>query len=881
VDRRAFFEALYGAALPKGAAIYVLAVADENDLSSNRGAQAPYTRPMWFDSIDKLAEHQFPDDANVYFGVGLRRPGHKTKPLLWTALHADIDDTLQLPTDFPLPTVTVRSGGPGRLHLYWLLTRPFLEDEGEEVRRYLQVFVAQLGADPAAAEPVRIMRVPDTWNVKREVPSKCEVVEIHPERRYDLEAFGVPPEKLEIERATADEPIGETPLAYADARFPPDQEYLRTGAFGGLKMIPPEKLETWGGPTHHTHSNLIFRVAMALCLGGHTKEEAHYFIWRECRDGLIRLDQELKRPAVKVWRPIHRAFAWVAAQQEKDRVHTGRGGEVVVHKGRYHRVDPTQPDRRGVAFTNFVMTPLALLNQPGTEGGGYEVVIENDMADRVRMVLPSLALLSRVHWGQYVPPQFVFYGNNADLDRLHLEINRPELPRKQPVEVLGWHKNTQTDYWEYVLGSKHAYTRDKVVDNAPVWYSGGTKWNPPDLGREKWLKEVREVIPLLLQLHDRTVTWALLGWVMTTFIAPQLRAARNGEWSGLWVWGGTGGGKSLTVETFLRLTDTPHIETFSNSTLVGVKRALAGSNTLPVFVDDPRKQLKKQEEIDSLLSILRAVHNAADDILADMGRRGITSVARRKLQAPAIVASEQAIENDDAMEERYFYVPVRLEWKTSKTRDLLTALKHRKVPLGNLALGFYRAFWDLDVAALWNRMFFLTGFLAEKGATTRRQSAVAQILVGLAMAQELVPGLDMGASEFEIAERLWARAEQEIGRDLSLPATEVFLRLVNQIDNLIATKKLVEGDGWRWVGSSLFVVLNRLTHELAQLRETGGLALTPSVVRGALRAHEGRYVRFVREKFPGEGNLKQCVEFDLRRLEADLGITGGAWKQTL
>lgn len=872
--RREFLEALYGSILPKGASIYVLQVADENDKSSNRGAQVPYTRPLWFDDLAGLADYEFPDDVNVYFGVALRQHGTKT-PILWTTLYADVDEEFTPPDTHPKPTVIIASG-QGH-HYYWALSRPFIDGEKEQVRIYLKGLVAY-GADPAAAEPARLMRLPGTWNVKRKEPAACVVQEIHLGRRYETSDFVHFIRSSTEREQTPPKPLslGQTPLDYIDAKFPPEMEYLRAAARLGLASIPPEQLAYWGDARKQTHSNLLLRVAIALALGGHTPEEAHYFIWRES-PGLIR-DKERRRPELVII-AIRKAYKWVTDQ--KARIVEGRTGTHLIEvKGCYHRI--AADGEVGAAVCNFVAYPRAIFDLSGLEGGGYDVVLENTEGRRLAMRLPTLALNSTADWNRYVAsPAFVWHGNRADLDRLHLKLNQPGLPHKRPVEVLGWYAGLDDRHWDYVLGSNTIYTRDGTTDKAPLWYAGNVEWNPPILPVKAWEREVREVLPALLTIHNPIVTWALLGWTLSTFVAPQIRAARRGEFSGLWLWGGTGAGKSKTMQTFLRLTSTPHLEIHAGSRIVGLKRAIAGSNTLPVFVDDPRQRLRRDETMDALYAVLRGVLNAEDDTLTDMSKRSITATVSRRLQAPTLVASESAIESDEAMEERYFYVPMRAAWASKATLARLDALLNRTVPLSALTHGFYRAMWDLDVAREWRLAFDLTAFLEDRGATTRRRSAIAQILVGLTVAMVIVPRLDLGADMFEIAGKLWDRAEAEVGRNLALPASQVFLRLVDGIDNLIATRRLIEGYDWKIRGRPaepqvLFIVLNRLNHELSRGLDVTGLALTPTIVMQALHTHF-RFAQLVNEPFPGEENARYCVELDLVALRRELGIAGGSW----
>ena len=113
---------------------------------------------------------------DVYFGVATRRDetsGKLSNCLHLPALFADVDfkrtpedearDRLaQCPQP---PSAIVRSGGG--LHLYWKLAAPLdLQTDASRAKMLLRRLARALGADAAAAEPARILRVPRTVNHK-------------------------------------------------------------------------------------------------------------------------------------------------------------------------------------------------------------------------------------------------------------------------------------------------------------------------------------------------------------------------------------------------------------------------------------------------------------------------------------------------------------------------------------------------------------------------------------------------------------------------------------------------------------------------------------------------------------------------------------------
>lgn len=120
--------------------------------------------------------------AEVYFGCATRqkvpgRPrGRNADVLHLPGLWADLDferfgaggiDALERLEAFrPRPTQIVHSGGG--LHVYWKFAEQLLPTDRR--RAMLRALTRTLGADPAATDFARILRVPGTWSWKREVP---------------------------------------------------------------------------------------------------------------------------------------------------------------------------------------------------------------------------------------------------------------------------------------------------------------------------------------------------------------------------------------------------------------------------------------------------------------------------------------------------------------------------------------------------------------------------------------------------------------------------------------------------------------------------------------------------------------------------------------
>lgn len=128
--------------------------------------------------------------ADVFIGAAPRsRPegGRAAIEQVW-CLWADCDDPAAvhaLEQFTPAPTAIVRSGTGTNSHAWWALDAPITPDHAEHINRRL---AAHLGADPAATDAARILRVPATLNHKT-TPGRPVRLADMTGRRHNLDAI--------------------------------------------------------------------------------------------------------------------------------------------------------------------------------------------------------------------------------------------------------------------------------------------------------------------------------------------------------------------------------------------------------------------------------------------------------------------------------------------------------------------------------------------------------------------------------------------------------------------------------------------------------------------------------------------------------------------
>ena len=143
-----------------------------------------------FLTLEQLQNYEVPTDKNIYYGVYSRSgkngtaKGCKTTGALWTDY--DNMDISQVKSNIagaglPVPSVYINSGHG--IHTYWLLDKR----AGLETKSILKAIAINTGADTRATDKARVMRLPNSMNVK-DTPVKCEVIEGN-FNRYSIETF--------------------------------------------------------------------------------------------------------------------------------------------------------------------------------------------------------------------------------------------------------------------------------------------------------------------------------------------------------------------------------------------------------------------------------------------------------------------------------------------------------------------------------------------------------------------------------------------------------------------------------------------------------------------------------------------------------------------
>ena len=152
-----------------------------------------------FFKVKDIKAYNPPLDKNIYYGVYSRdkKEGKASNCKDTRVLWVDYDNMADLTPDerieevkerirgarIPEPSIIVNSGNG--IHCYWLLD----DRAGSGALTVIREIAKATNGDMRATDKARIMRLPNTLNVKGE-PLKCEIVQAYYNKVYNLEEIG-------------------------------------------------------------------------------------------------------------------------------------------------------------------------------------------------------------------------------------------------------------------------------------------------------------------------------------------------------------------------------------------------------------------------------------------------------------------------------------------------------------------------------------------------------------------------------------------------------------------------------------------------------------------------------------------------------------------
>lgn len=167
--------------------------------------QAP--KQGFYSSVVELVNDLGKFEGNIYFGVAPRevQKGDKSAVKYITCLWIDVDIGMEgHRKESRLTTVEEASESIGKfehvpsiivfsghgLQCYWLLREPEEVSDPKLVEGIMKGLILALGGDPGTHDISRVMRLPNTLNVKvPEKPKEVDILKFEPELKYNLSDF--------------------------------------------------------------------------------------------------------------------------------------------------------------------------------------------------------------------------------------------------------------------------------------------------------------------------------------------------------------------------------------------------------------------------------------------------------------------------------------------------------------------------------------------------------------------------------------------------------------------------------------------------------------------------------------------------------------------
>lgn len=179
--------------------VYLCSFPNERNDESQAGERHILTRkPVEIEAFIKKWDRA---GRGMFFCVGTVEGNKRHKPAIveTIGLHVDVDFKSLEAADgnreivarkmkaLPLPPSAIVESGNG-MHGYWLFMEPMdAQTETERIESALRQLSDLLGGDLAVCEISRVMRLPGTHNTKNDGFVAVELVELHPDRRYELD----------------------------------------------------------------------------------------------------------------------------------------------------------------------------------------------------------------------------------------------------------------------------------------------------------------------------------------------------------------------------------------------------------------------------------------------------------------------------------------------------------------------------------------------------------------------------------------------------------------------------------------------------------------------------------------------------------------------
>lgn len=263
-----------------------------------RGEDGQLTDEKWFSlpaertRMERYVERR--NDEDVYNSVNVFMAKSRSKldtGAVSRVVYADADTCH--PDNFRMPPTIVVKTSPERYHCYWVLDETVPAEKAAEASQRIYLAHQDQGCDAGWAVS-KLLRVPDTTNLKRDTPHKISA-EFYPDNIYTLDTFeavysDVTPKTFTVVSANLPEPLT------------PDEMYkletdVEGAGLGSLYYERPSEEQSW--------YELLFRLELDLFREGMTAREVFWIADNAACNKYAR-DNRSKED---LWKDVQKAYS--------------------------------------------------------------------------------------------------------------------------------------------------------------------------------------------------------------------------------------------------------------------------------------------------------------------------------------------------------------------------------------------------------------------------------------------------------------------------------------------------------------------------------------------------------------------------------------------
>jgi hypothetical protein len=441
--------------------------------------------------------------------------------------------------------------------------------------------------------------------------------------------------------------------------------------------------------------------------------------------------------------------------------------QIDVQDGQYYRITHRGDNRTVSKLTNFVIQPKELLVLEGNDcmkcsvstSAGHlykEVILENTDWHSKTKLLKAIG-----------HQDCSFYGSENDVQFLCEYVNGQTPVRKQGTHIIGLIENT----W--------------VIKNANITVSGVSPEQsiiPYEKGGDSFLQGIvyeavedvdyRNILEKfyasILSINKHAVIVPILGWMFTVPVKSKIQEY-YGDYPLLFVQGTQGGGKTSTMELFMKLFGYSEAKPYSSDLKpFPLLKLLSSTNGIPVFLDEFKMADMDGNIVDNLLRVMRKSY---DGQLETKGQADQT-VREYQLLAPIALMGEWSI-SQPAIKERILFP--RFSDEVKKNPDMQQAFRNvNDLPLRGFMPRYLQYILGQDIKTMYTQAAeYVKKHFSKKTVAPRVKHNLSVLVMGVRLFEEFGKSNNIEVPAIELGSVLDSQLSEITGSDTGLVKSSV------------------------------------------------------------------------------------------------------------